>query len=122
MQLESRKSKGIETIKSTELELKSTIASQGRMEGEISRMETDGKEITKRRDEELAKGGKVQKLEQEQKEFARALALLKAKVDIGKSTIVDEEFRSKELESNVKEVSNARVDRLSARSRCFDDV
>jgi structural maintenance of chromosome 2 len=104
MQLESRKSRGIETIKLTELDLKASITGQARMESEIARMEMDGKDITKRRDEELAKGGKVQKLEQEQKDLARGLALLRAKVDIGQSTIADEVTRSNELELNAKEV------------------
>lgn len=102
--LEARKTKGIETLRTSEVEYKTVIAAQGRMTNEIARMEKDGEEITKRRDEELAKGGKVQKLEDEQKALAREVALLRTKLDIGQSTITDEETRSAELDANAKEV------------------
>ena len=103
--LSARSTKSLEVITSNEQAVKEAKSAKGRMEGEISRMEKDVGEINKRREEEMAKGGKIGLLETEQKELARELAKSKARVEIIESTIVEEEKRVSDLEANAKDVS-----------------
>lgn len=78
--------------------------SKTRIEGEIERMEKDVKEIQKRREEELKKGGRVGILEAEQTELARGLAKERARFEICESTIEEEEKKVAELEAASKDV------------------
>ena len=103
--LSARSAKSLELITSNEQAVKEAKSAKGRMEGEISRMEKDVAEINKRREEEMAKGGKIGLLESEQKDLARELAKGKARVEIIESTIVEEEKKVSDLEANAKDVS-----------------
>ncbi|KAM0749892.1 RecF/RecN/SMC protein [Meredithblackwellia eburnea MCA 4105] len=108
-QLEMRKVKGADEVNLKEKALKLAQESRKRLEGEIARMEKDIKEIEARRDRELAKGGKRQKLIDEQNDLARDHSKLAAQVDITVGNIKEEEARISELEANAKELSAQRV-------------
>lgn len=104
MTLQSRATKGNDTVSASEAKRLAAIEGKGRMEVEIGRMEKEVKDIEKRRDKELAKGGKVQKLEEEQKELARETTKLEAKVEIADGNVKEEEVKIQELEAAAKEV------------------
>ena len=106
-QLESRKSKGVAIVQESERKMKECVTGKARMAGEIKVMLNEVTDIEKRRDKELAKGGKVQRLEEEQKVLAKECTKLEAKVDIGQGNLKEEEDKIVELESSAKEVSDA---------------
>lgn len=87
--------------------MKGAATARGRMEGEIKTMEKEVGDIERRRDKELAKGGKVQVLEGQQKELARECTKLEAQVDITEGNLREEEMRIAELEGSAKEARPA---------------
>ncbi|KAK4050313.1 Structural maintenance of chromosomes protein 2 [Microbotryomycetes sp. JL201] len=105
-QLESRKVKGVEEIKASEANVAKAVQSRQRMDGEIERMEKEVTDIERRRDKELAKGGKVQKLEEQQKEFAKECSKLEAQADILASNAKEEQSKVKELEEAASELTS----------------
>ncbi|SCZ87647.1 BZ3500_MvSof-1268-A1-R1_Chr2-2g05113 [Microbotryum saponariae] len=92
-------------VEKSEKRLEKAVESKARMDKEAERMEKDVLEIEKRREAELAKGGKVARLEQEQTELAKECSKLEAQVDIMAGNIKDEQARVAQLETNAKEVS-----------------
>lgn len=102
-------------MQSNDKKMKEASAAKGRMEGEVEKMFKEIESIEKRRDKELAKGGKVQRLEAEQKELERECTKLEAKVEIGEGNLREEEGKIGELEINLKEVSGG----ISIRFRVF---
>ena len=56
------------------------------------------------REQELAKGGKVQLLEKQQTELAKVLSKLEAQVDIMAANLTEEQTRIAELDASAKEV------------------
>ncbi|KAK4052017.1 Structural maintenance of chromosomes protein 2 [Microbotryomycetes sp. JL221] len=104
-QLENRKTQGTDDIDAAQTKVKDASDARTRMEGEIQRMEKDMVDIEKRRDKELAKGGKVQKLEEQQKELAKECSKLEAQIDILGGNLKEEQTKIRELEEAVKELS-----------------
>lgn len=61
-------------------------------------------DITRRRDKEMQKGGKVQTLDSKLKELAKDLAKTRMQLDLKKQTIAEDEKRVVDAESAMKEV------------------
>ena len=66
--------------------------------------EKDMEVVTKKRDAEIAKGGKMKKLEEEVQELAKAAYKIKTQVEIKEGTIKDEEANIKALTDELKTV------------------
>jgi structural maintenance of chromosome 2 len=60
--------------------------------------------VTKKRNEEMSKGGKLKKLQEEVGDLGKALAKMKAQVEIKTGSIKDEEARVATTEVQLKEV------------------
>ena len=63
--------------------------------------------VTKKRNEEMSKGGKLKKLQEEVGGLGKALAKMKAQVEIKTGSIKDEEARVATTELQLKEVRNS---------------
>ncbi|SGZ26096.1 BQ5605_C024g09833 [Microbotryum silenes-dioicae] len=98
-------------VEKSEKRLAKAVEGKVRMDKEAERMEKDVVEIEKRRELELAKGGKVARLEQEQTELAKECSKLEAQVDIMAGNIMDEQARVAQLETNAKELASSRKER-----------
>lgn len=77
-----------------------------RIQEELKRIEKEVEEITRRRDRELQKGGKVQTLETKLKDLAKELAKTRTQLDLKKQTIGEDEKRVTDLEASVKDVGS----------------
>jgi structural maintenance of chromosome 2 len=132
-QLKMRKVKATEDVEGAQARLKESVAGRGRMEGEIKRMEKEIGDIQKRRDkvsviegvcrsrsldgslaglpqcQELAKGGKVQILEQQQSTLEKEVSKLEAQVEIMNGNLKEEQTKIAELEHNASEVRPERL-------------
>lgn len=71
-------------------------------EGEAA--EKEAEEVTKKRDAEMRKGGKMKKLEDEVAELGKVLVKIKTQVDLKEGSIKDEEAGVGTLESEQEEV------------------
>ncbi|KAI5475198.1 nuclear condensin complex protein, partial [Pseudohyphozyma bogoriensis] len=114
---EASKEKGLAVVEEKVRELKNAVDARGRMEGEVKRMENDAKEIEKRREKELAKGGKRQALIDQQNELAREHSKVIAQVDISNGNVKEEESKIKELEASAKELTAQRQSKLDSSTK-----
>ncbi|KAK4705538.1 structural maintenance of chromosome 2, partial [Phenoliferia sp. Uapishka_3] len=109
VRLQDRKVKGAEEMVKSEEARKSAEEGRKRMDVEITRMEKEVDEIKARRDKELAKGGKRQRLIEEQNVMARDHSKLAAQVDITAGNVKEEDAKISELEANAKELTSQRA-------------
>ena len=100
----TRKVKCLELIATSNTSITDSKNAKIRMEAEISRMEKDVKEIETRRQAEMAKGGKIGLLEDQQKELAKELAKDKTRIEIIEGTVEEEKKKVVELEAGAKDV------------------
>ncbi|KAF4583816.1 Structural maintenance of chromosomes protein 2 [Pleurotus pulmonarius] len=83
--------------------------------------------VAKKRDEEMKKGGKLKKQEEEVAELDKLLVKLKTNVDIQNGNVKDEEERISTLEGELKELENSLVEKqkevesISAAFKVVDD-
>ena len=91
----------VETRKS---EVKAVKESQGRISREIKAAEEDVKDVMKKRDAEMKKGGKLKLLEDQVASLAKVLVKINTQADIARNTIQDEKSKIIALENEVKEV------------------
>lgn len=105
-QLEAKKAAGTGQVKDLEGKLAQIKASKKRTKDEIAVMEKEIKEIEKRRDRELVKGGKIEKLKEQQKEHAMQVSKLEAQVDITKREVKEEESKVNDAQEALKEVGH----------------
>lgn len=75
-----------------------------RYERELQAAEKDCEEVKAKREEEMAKGGKFKKREEEVVELEKVLVKIKTQADIKKSTIEDEDKKFSALEAEGQEV------------------
>ncbi|KAF2226818.1 RecF/RecN/SMC [Elsinoe ampelina] len=73
-----------------------------KLKGEIEYLKEDMKKITAARDKELRKGGKFAALEEAVKTHSHEMVRLTTVLDLKKSSMAEEEARSKECAANVK--------------------
>ncbi|KII90449.1 hypothetical protein PLICRDRAFT_157597 [Plicaturopsis crispa FD-325 SS-3] len=87
---------------------------------EIEAAERDCEDVVRRREEEMRKGGKFKKRQEEVAELDKVLVKLRTQVEIKNGSIVDEESRVSGLEETLQELENsltekrAQVDALVA--------
>lgn len=96
-------------VKETELEtrkseVKEVKESQGRISREIKAAEEDVKDVMKKKDAEMKKGGKLKLLEDQVASLAKNLVKINTQADIARNTIQDEKSKIIALENEVKEV------------------
>ena len=95
--------------KETELEarkseVKEVKENQARISREIKAAEEDVKDVMKKRDAEMKKGGKLKLLEDQVAELAKVLVKINTQADIARKTIQDEKSTILALENEIKEV------------------
>ncbi|KAG6902142.1 hypothetical protein C0995_003899 [Termitomyces sp. Mi166 len=78
---------------------------------ECEAAEKDMEAVTKKRDAEIAKGGKMKKLEEEVQELAKAAYKTKTQVEIKEGTIKDEEVNIKALTDEVKTLQASQTEK-----------
>ncbi|KAF8718620.1 hypothetical protein AX14_011697 [Amanita brunnescens Koide BX004] len=111
--------------KETELEarkseVKEVKENQARISREIKAAEEDVKDVMKKRDAEMKKGGKLKLLEDQVAELAKVLVKINTQADIARKTIQDEKSTILALENEIKESQSAfqskeiQVDTLTA--------
>lgn len=97
-------------VKSEELLLKTRgaleerCAQKGWLEDKQHRMEREVADILKKREKELAKGGKLAALQETVKELGLGREKIKTQLELKNSGIADEEERVKSLQEGMKEV------------------
>ncbi|GAA5902189.1 hypothetical protein JCM5296_006624 [Sporobolomyces johnsonii] len=113
----ARVEKAKEAVTEGEARRKEAVAARSRMEGEIAKMEKEVKRIEKQRDEELAKGGKVQALEKQLNALDMEITKLKTQADGKAKEIKEEEAKIKELERSARELSEQRKAREASSAK-----
>lgn len=86
-------------------------AASKRMGEEMKRIEKEVVEITKKRDKELADGGKVQKLQERLKDIQKELAKLKTQQELKRSTIAEEEKRVQDLQAQAVDLEKQKEEK-----------
>jgi structural maintenance of chromosome 2 len=102
--LRARSQKTAEAISAKQAAIKDGQRTAKRLGEEMKKIEKEVEEITAKRDKEMAKGGKIQTLQDNLKELAKELAKIKTQSELKKQTIADDEKRVAELEVAAKEV------------------
>ena len=102
--LRGRAVKTSESIATMTEAIKTGKSNVKRLQEEMKRIEKEVEVMTKQRDEEMAKGGKVQTMEARLKDLAKELAKIRTQLDLKKQTIADDEKKVVELEVGAKEV------------------
>lgn len=102
--LRARSQKTAEAISAKQAAIKEGQRTAKRLSEEMKKIEKEVEEITAKRDKEMAKGGKIQTLQDTLKELAKELAKIKTQSELKKQTIADDEKRVTELEVAAKEV------------------
>ncbi|KAG5730192.1 Structural maintenance of chromosomes protein 2 [Termitomyces sp. T112] len=88
---------------------------QGRKKAlrESEAAEKDMEVVTKKRDAEIAKGGKMKKLEEEVQELAKAAYKIKTQVEIKEGTVKDEDVNIKALTDELKTLQASQTEKKS---------
>ncbi|PPQ99377.1 hypothetical protein CVT24_009207 [Panaeolus cyanescens] len=84
-------------------EVKQTQSEIKKANKDADAAEKEMEAVAKKRDAELAKGGKLKKLQEEAKELGKALTKVKTHVDLKKEGINDEKVKIKTLDAQLKE-------------------
>lgn len=79
----------------------------------MKRIEKEVEDITRRRDKEMQKGGKVQTLDIKLKELAKDLAKTRTQLDLKKQTIAEDEKRVVDLEASVTELEGQKEEKTA---------
>ena len=74
-----------------------------RLQGEIEAAETKTAEVVKKRDQEMRKGGKFKKREEQVAELDKELVKIRTQVEIRNGTIEDENTKLAEVDAEIKE-------------------
>lgn len=98
-------SKMAEEVKRKQKELKQREAEVKTFRDEIVGMESDVKDIQKKRDKEMTKGGKVQGLQKTVDDLDREITKLKAQLEMDVANLQDERTRVTTIHQTVKDVS-----------------
>jgi structural maintenance of chromosome 2 len=85
-------------------EVKSVEEAKKRAVRECEAAEKEAEEVTKKRDAEMRKGGKMKKLEDEVADLGKVLVKIKTQADLKEGSIKDEEATVGALESELEEV------------------
>ncbi|KAG6919710.1 hypothetical protein DXG01_002656 [Tephrocybe rancida] len=104
----TRKEQEIEEKKAEIEELQQKMHKANR---EIEAAEKDVAAVTKKRDAEIAKGGKMKKLEEEVQELGKAAYKMKTQVEIKEGTIKDEEANIKTQSDELKELQASLIEK-----------
>ncbi|TFK71416.1 condensin complex subunit SMC2 [Pluteus cervinus] len=96
-------------IEAKHAEKKTTAEAKKRANKEAVAAEKDAEQVVKKRDEEMKKGGKLKRLEDEVTELGKALAKVRTQADIKEGTIRDETTRGEEINEELKELDNSRT-------------
>ena len=102
--LRSRALKTSESIASKNEAIKEGKRAAKQLQEEMKRIEKEVGDITKKRDMEMAKGGKVQTMDTKLKDLAKELAKTRMQSDLKIQTIADDEKKVVELEKVAAEV------------------
>ncbi|GLB42839.1 putative condensin complex subunit SMC2 [Lyophyllum shimeji] len=78
---------------------------------ECEAAEKDVEDVTRKRDEEMAKGGRVKKLQEEVQELDKATVKIKTQAEIKEGTINDEEANITTLQDELKELETSLADK-----------
>ncbi|KAF9466762.1 hypothetical protein BDZ94DRAFT_136374 [Collybia nuda] len=93
-----------EEIQAKRADIKQIRCNKERAIKETEAAEKDVVDVTKKRDAEISKGGKMKKLEEEVDSLGKTLVKIKTQADLKKSTIKDEEGNIKVLNDELEEV------------------
>ncbi|KAF9039177.1 condensin complex subunit SMC2 [Panaeolus papilionaceus] len=108
----------IAEIEQAEADVKQTQTEIKKAHKDSDAAEREMEAVAKKRDAELAKGGKLKKLQEEAKELGKALTKVRTHVDLKKEGINDEKTKIKTLEAQLKESESA----LSEKQKLADQV
>jgi structural maintenance of chromosome 2 len=97
------KKKDIE-IEAKREEMRAMEEGRGRAVRECEAAEKEAEEVTKKRDAEMRKGGKMKKLEDNVAELGKELVKIKTQADLKESSIKDEEASVDSLKNELEEV------------------
>lgn len=107
---------GQKKVAKYEADIAAAQASMKKVEGEkkkamkaVEAAEKEVTAVTKKRDAEMSKGGKLKKLQEEVVEHGKKLAKIRAQAEIKVETIKEEEKKVVTLEAQLKEVSRTKV-------------
>ena len=84
--------------------IKAGKATRKQLQTQIASTAKEIKEITKRRDQELAQGGKVQSLQAREAELAKDIARVNTKLELKKLEVKDAEDAIRAAEAGVTDV------------------
>ncbi|KAF8346307.1 condensin complex subunit SMC2 [Amanita rubescens] len=102
------------------VEVKEVHERQARISREIKAAEEDVKDVIKKRDAEMKKGGKLKLLEEQVTELGKNVVKINTQADIARKTIQDEKSKIVDLDNEIQEHQTAfqkkkvQVDALSA--------
>lgn len=88
-------------------EIKEVKERQARISREIKAAEEDVKDVIKKKDAEMKKGGKLKLLEEQVAELGKNAVKINTQADIARKTIQDEKSKIVELDNEIQEVCGA---------------
>ncbi|KAG6836670.1 hypothetical protein H0H93_005088 [Arthromyces matolae] len=112
-------------IQKQEAEIKAVQEGSLKAQRECEAAEKDMEAVTKQRDAEVAKGGKLKKLEEEVQELAKAAHKSKTQVDLKETTIKDEEANVNTLNDELEALQASLADKkaqVGTLSASFDNI
>ncbi len=93
------------------VEVKEAHGLQARISREIKAAEEDVKDVIKKKDAEMKKGGKLKLLEEQVTELGKNVVKINTQADIARKTIQDEKSKIVDLDNEILEVWRSRAQR-----------
>jgi len=91
------------------VEVKEVHELQARISREIKAAEEDVKDVIKKRDAEMKKGGKLKLLQEQVAELGKNVVKINTQADIARKTIQDEKSKIVDLDNEIQEVWRSRA-------------